>query len=173
MIQRIDRHISTVAFSPIQARICEKVMLLGKDSMKKVAGEKETAEDGYLRSFARSIAPGVSPGPGLDSLNMAAVKGFIVAAAKAQGSSELALYVTHDTDTWHRAEFGDHRIEEDAYTLLESTNYSIQIQVTPDGDVDLGVLFSSNFYDFASYWWVNLNRQLAVFRNDRVAWCVP
>lgn len=51
-------------------------MLLGKDSMQKVAGEKETAEDGYLRSFARSIAPGASPGQGLDSLSMAAVNDF-------------------------------------------------------------------------------------------------
>lgn len=94
MIQRIDRHILTVAFSPIQARLCEKVMLLGKDSMKKVAGEKETAEDGYLRSFARSIAPGVSPGQGLDSLSRAAIKDFTAAFDRlaASGPSTVKLY---------------------------------------------------------------------------------
>ena len=31
--------------------------------------------------------------------NMAAVKGYIVAAAKADHSNELALYVTQDTET--------------------------------------------------------------------------
>lgn len=94
MIQRIDRHIMTVAFSPIQARLCEKVMLLDKDSMNKVAGEKETAEDGYLRSFAGAIAPGASPGQGLDSLSMEAVKHFAAAFDRraASGPSTVRLY---------------------------------------------------------------------------------
>jgi photosystem II stability/assembly factor-like uncharacterized protein len=77
-------------------------------------------------------------------VNMAAVKGFIVVAAKLTGSSELVLYVTKDTNTWHRAIFGEHRIEEDSYTILESTNYSIQVQVTPDAEAYVGVLYSSN-----------------------------
>jgi hypothetical protein len=77
-------------------------------------------------------------------INVAPVKGFIVAAAKVPGSQELALFVTKDTDTWHRAEFGDHQLKEDAYTILESTNYSIQVQVTPDHDLPIGALFSSN-----------------------------
>lgn len=69
-------------------------MLLGKESMKKVAGEKETAEDGYLRSFARSIAPGASPGQGLDSLSMAAVKDFAAAFDRlaASGPTTVKLY---------------------------------------------------------------------------------
>jgi len=76
--------------------------------------------------------------------NMAPVKGFIVAAAKAMGSRELALYVTKDGAMWHRAEFGDHRIEEEAYTILESTNYSIQVDVMPNRYALMGTLFSSN-----------------------------
>ncbi|TID16549.1 vacuolar protein sorting/targeting protein 10 [Venturia nashicola] len=76
--------------------------------------------------------------------NMASVKGFIVASAKATGSKELALYVTKDAATWHRAEFGDHRIMEEAYTILESTNYSIQVDVMPDRFAYMGTLFSSN-----------------------------
>jgi len=76
--------------------------------------------------------------------NFAPVKGFIVAAAKAENSRELALYVTMDTDTWHRAEFGEHRIEEDAYTILESTNYSLQVDVQNHRTADIGVLFTSN-----------------------------
>lgn len=94
MIQRIDRHITTVAFSPIQARLCEKVMLLDKDSMNKVAGEKERAEDGYLRSFAMAIAPGASPGQGLDSLSVAAVNHFAEAFDRraASGPTTVKLY---------------------------------------------------------------------------------
>lgn len=76
--------------------------------------------------------------------NMAAVKNYIVAAAKAQGTDELALYVTDDSNTWHRAEFGDHKIEEDAYTILESTNYSIQVDVMTSKFSSMGVLFTSN-----------------------------
>ncbi|KAG6359000.1 hypothetical protein INS49_012520 [Diaporthe citri] len=116
MIQRIDRHILTVAFSPIQARLCEKVMLLGKDSMKKVAGEKETAEDGYLRSFARSIAPGASPGPGLDSFSMAAVKDFAAAfdrlAASGPTTVKLHEWLRHEwlRHEWLRHEWLRHEI---------------------------------------------------------------
>lgn len=77
-------------------------------------------------------------------VNMASVKGFIVVAAKAVASKELVLYVTKDTETWHRAIFGEHRIEEDSYTILESTNYSLQVQVTTEVGMNMGVLFSSN-----------------------------
>jgi hypothetical protein len=76
--------------------------------------------------------------------NMAAVKGYLVAAAKSDHSNELALYVTEDTEIWHHAEFGDHKIEEDAYTILESTNYSIQVDVMSSKYVNMGSLYTSN-----------------------------
>ncbi|KAK7754962.1 hypothetical protein SLS62_003046 [Diatrype stigma] len=76
MIQRIDRHISTIAFAPIQVRACEKVMGVSKSGMDIIAGEKRLAEDGYLRSFPRSAAPAASPGPGLDALNRTAISSF-------------------------------------------------------------------------------------------------
>ncbi|KAF2707916.1 vacuolar protein sorting/targeting protein 10 [Pleomassaria siparia CBS 279.74] len=77
-------------------------------------------------------------------VNMASVKGYLVAAAKAEHSSELALYVTDDTETWHRAEFGEEKIEEDAYTILESTNYSIQVDVMTSKYAFIGSLYTSN-----------------------------
>lgn len=81
--------------------------------------------------------------PGI--INVAAVKGYIAVAAKSEGTSELAMYVTDDSRTWHRAEFGGHKLEEDAYTLLESTNYSIQVDVmTSKPSSAMGVLFTSN-----------------------------
>lgn len=79
-------------------------------------------------------------------IKMAVVKGFLVAAAKAENTDELALYVTKNAEKWHRAEFpSDHKLNEDAYTILESTNYSIQVDVmTTTAANPMGVLFTSN-----------------------------
>ena len=78
-------------------------------------------------------------------ISVAAVKGYVVTAAKAESTDELALYVTGDGDTWHRAIFPhDHKLEEDAYTVLESTNYSIQVNVKTTRREPMGVLFTSN-----------------------------
>ena len=78
-------------------------------------------------------------------INMAPVKKYMVAAAKAEGTRELALYVTDDSSTWHRAEFGQHKVEEDAYTILESTNYSMQVDVLGSRPRNpMGYLFTSN-----------------------------
>ncbi|OXV06146.1 hypothetical protein Egran_06086, partial [Elaphomyces granulatus] len=78
-------------------------------------------------------------------LNSAAVTKYLLVAAKSQGTDELALYVTDDAIVWHHAEFGKHKLEEDAYTVLESTNYSIQIDVKNTGQSgSMGVLFTSN-----------------------------
>ena len=73
-------------------------------------------------------------------------KGFLVAAAKAENTDELALYVTDDANIWHRAEFPEnHKLTEKAYTILESTNYSIQMDVMNTSPIaSMGVLFSSN-----------------------------
>jgi len=78
-------------------------------------------------------------------MNLAAVKSYIVAAAKSEGTTELALYTTDDAVTWRRAVFSEHKLEEDAYTLLESTNYSMQVDVltTKPGN-PMGVLLTSN-----------------------------
>jgi photosystem II stability/assembly factor-like uncharacterized protein len=89
---------------------------------------------------------------GLDSgrpitgiISMAPAKNFLVAAAKTAGSDELALFVTVDGSQWHRCEFGQHRIEEGAYTILESTNYSMQVDVLGSRPSNpLGYLFTSN-----------------------------
>jgi Sortilin, neurotensin receptor 3,/Sortilin, neurotensin receptor 3, C-terminal len=78
-------------------------------------------------------------------INAAARTKYIVVAAKSQGTDELAMFVTDDAMLWHRAEFGNHKIEEDAYTVLEGTNYSIQVDVmNTERPVNMGVLFTSN-----------------------------
>ncbi|KAF2724918.1 glycosyl hydrolase [Polychaeton citri CBS 116435] len=78
-------------------------------------------------------------------VNLASEKSYIVAAATSIGSKELAMFVTVDTHTWHLAEFGDHQLREDAYTLLESTNYSMQVDVmTGIAENPIGAMFTSN-----------------------------
>ncbi|KAI4178644.1 MAG: hypothetical protein L6R41_008300 [Letrouitia leprolyta] len=79
-------------------------------------------------------------------INIAVVKGYLVAAARAPNTDELAMYVTDDASIWHRAVFpSNSRLKEDAYTLLESTAYSIQVDVmVVDPPNPMGILFTSN-----------------------------
>jgi photosystem II stability/assembly factor-like uncharacterized protein len=85
-------------------------------------------------------------------VNMAIVKKFLLVATTSSNSDEMALYVTDDAKVWHRAVFPSeddhdhsHRINQEAYTVLESTNYSIQIDVmTSHPSKPMGILFTSN-----------------------------
>lgn len=106
--------------------------------------QRLVVSDDYFKSEKEPELEGRRTVQGI--ISIAPVKGFIVAAAKAEGTRELAMYVTKDASTWHRAEFpSDHKLEEDAYTVLESTNYSIQVDVmTTSPENPMGVLFTSN-----------------------------
>lgn len=85
-------------------------------------------------------------------VNLATVKGYILVAAASQNSDEMALFVTNDTIHWHRAIFPSddshdhsHQITQEAYTVLESTEHSIQVDVlTSHPSRPMGVLFTSN-----------------------------
>lgn len=79
-------------------------------------------------------------------VNVAVVKKYIMVATASMNTDEMALFVTDDTLKWHRAMFPtDHRIDQEAYTVLESTNYSIQIDVmTTRPSNPMGVMFTSN-----------------------------
>ncbi|KAL1861712.1 vacuolar protein sorting/targeting protein PEP1 [Diaporthe australafricana] len=79
-------------------------------------------------------------------VNVAAVKKFLLVATASLNTDEMALFVTDDTLKWHRAMFPtDHRIDQEAYTVLESTNYSIQVDVmTTRPSNPMGVMFTSN-----------------------------
>ncbi|KAL5615177.1 hypothetical protein BROUX41_005234 [Berkeleyomyces rouxiae] len=81
-------------------------------------------------------------------VNLAMVKKFILAATASVGTDEMGLYVSDDTVNWHRAMFPtthNHRINQEAYTILEGTNYSIQVDImTTRPSNPMGVLFTSN-----------------------------
>lgn len=96
--------------------------------------------------FGSELEPSLDNGRSVSGIiEMAPVSKYLLAAAKAEGTDELALYVTDDSSEWHRAEFGTQRIDEEAYTVLESTNYSIQVDVmNTNRNNPMGVLFTSN-----------------------------
>lgn len=84
-------------------------------------------------------------------VNVAVVKKYLLVATTSSNTNEMALFVTDDTKKWHRAVFPtahdshDHRLMQEAYTVLESTNYSIQIDVmTTHPSNPMGVLLTSN-----------------------------
>jgi hypothetical protein len=79
-------------------------------------------------------------------VNMAVITKYLIVAASAEGTDEMALYVSDDTIKWHRAVFPeDHKLTQEAYTVLEGTNYSIQIDVmNTRPSQPMGVFFSSN-----------------------------
>jgi hypothetical protein len=80
------------------------------------------------------------------AVNLAVVKKYMLVATTSKNTDEMALYVTDDTKSWHRAVFpSDHRLNQEAYTVLEGTNYSIQIDVMyarPSNP--MGVMLTSN-----------------------------
>ncbi|KAK5084239.1 vacuolar protein sorting/targeting protein PEP1 [Lithohypha guttulata] len=104
-----------------------------------------TGSDDFFKS-GEGVEPAINTGRAVSGiLSVAAVKNYMVVAAKGENTDELALFVTDDTITWHRAEFGQHRITEEAYTILESTNYSMQVDVLGSRSINpMGYLFSSN-----------------------------
>ncbi|KAL2129669.1 hypothetical protein VTI74DRAFT_7483 [Chaetomium olivicolor] len=84
-------------------------------------------------------------------VNVAVVKKYLLAATTSMNTDEMALFVSGDTKKWHRAVFPaahkshDHRVMQEAYTVLESTNYSIQIDVmTTRPSNPMGIMFTSN-----------------------------
>lgn len=97
--------------------------------------------------------PNMDTNKGVEGVvNLAIVKKYLLVATASPGSDEMALFVSDDTLKWHRAMFPSddkhdhsHKITQSAYTVLESTNYSIQVDVmTSHPSNPMGVLFTSN-----------------------------
>ncbi|KAF3919799.1 Sortilin [Dactylellina cionopaga] len=78
---------------------------------------------------------------------IAVVQKFLIVAVKSSGTTEMALFVSGNAKYWERAEFpSDHgKVEEDAYTILESMPSSLHVDVlTTKANNAIGSLFSSN-----------------------------
>jgi hypothetical protein len=102
--------------------------------------------DNFFRD-GQEFEPELEPGRTVQGIvNMAIATKYLIVAASAEGTDEMALYVSDDTIKWHRAIFPhDHKLTEEAYTVLEGTNYSIQIDVMNSRPITpMGVMLSSN-----------------------------
>lgn len=131
----------------------QRIMCIVRDSFSPLKQDNRLlVSDNY---FSAQSADGVIQEfePNLDTdrpvqgiVNVASVKKYIMVATASLNTDEMALFVTDDTLKWHRAMFPtDHRIDQEAYTVLESTNYSIQIDVmTTRPSNPMGVMFTSN-----------------------------
>ncbi|EGX49250.1 hypothetical protein AOL_s00078g283 [Orbilia oligospora ATCC 24927] len=78
---------------------------------------------------------------------VAVVQKFVIVAVKSSGTSEMALFISTNAKDWDRAEFpSDHgKVEEDAYTILESMPSSLQVDVlTTKATHPVGSMFASN-----------------------------
>lgn len=63
----------------------------------------------------------------------------------AGGGGEMVMYVTEDGKTWSRAQFPHgHGLRENAYTIVESTEHSILVDVNSSPGATAGTLFTSN-----------------------------
>lgn len=134
-----------------------RVLCIVRDSVSFFKQEQKlTISDDFFAVTDKHIQefePNIDMNKGVTgSLNLAVVKKYLLVATSSARSDEMALYVTDDTLKWHRAMFPkddkhdhSHRINQGAYTVLESTNYSIQVDVmTSHPSRPMGVLFTSN-----------------------------
>lgn len=115
--------------------------LLISDNFFKASSDDPT---GALQEFEPNLDNGKAV---QGAVNIAIVKKYLLVATTSKNTDEMALYVSRDTMHWHRAVFpDDHRLDEKAYTVLESTNYSIQVDVMTSTNLfqPMGVIMTSN-----------------------------
>ncbi|KAF7557667.1 hypothetical protein G7046_g5988 [Stylonectria norvegica] len=125
--------------------------LFKEDQRLKISDDFFEPSDDKFQEFEPRLDPTAKEGTS-GIVNLAGVKKFILIAASPLNSDEMALYVTDDTVHWHKAMFPSddnhdhsHQINQEAYTVLESTNYSIQVDVmTSHPSNPMGVIFTSN-----------------------------
>ncbi|KAI7977102.1 hypothetical protein EIK77_005307 [Talaromyces pinophilus] len=76
LIPPLQRQIKTIAFAPIEAQAAATVMGVGPAGNAIIGSDKMFEKDSYLSTFVPSTHPALSPGPGLDALNNAAIQYF-------------------------------------------------------------------------------------------------
>ncbi|XDG05107.1 hypothetical protein ABKA04_004722 [Annulohypoxylon sp. FPYF3050] len=74
LIPSLQRQIKTIAFAPIEAQAAATVMGVGPAGNAIIGSDKMFEDDSYLSTFVPSLHPALSPGPGLDAINSAAIR---------------------------------------------------------------------------------------------------
>lgn len=91
LIQSLQRQIKTIAFAPIEAQAAATVMGVGPAGNAIIGSEKMLEDNSYLSTFVPSTHPALSPGPGLDAINGAAVRYISDSLAKLSGGSATTV----------------------------------------------------------------------------------
>jgi hypothetical protein len=74
LVQSLQRQIKSIAFAPIEAQAAATVMGVGPAGNTIIGSEKMFESNSYLSTFVPSTHPALSPGPGLDAINDAAIQ---------------------------------------------------------------------------------------------------
>lgn len=78
-------------------------------------------------------------------LAVSAVGRFIVAAVKPTSQTDMTLYVTHDGEHWHETIFPEGAaLHEKSFTIIESSNPALLVDVLSGEDAQFGSLYKSN-----------------------------
>ncbi|KAL9090767.1 MAG: hypothetical protein Q9159_001823 [Coniocarpon cinnabarinum] len=82
-------------------------------------------------------------------VSMVSATKYVLAAKKGEHTTEMAMYTSTDGSEWHRALFGQQKIDADGYTVMESANYTIRVDVMEGGGgpfspSSMGNLFGSD-----------------------------
>ncbi|KAK7957270.1 uncharacterized protein PG986_006492 [Apiospora aurea] len=100
LIPQVQKQIKTIAFAPIEVQAADAVMGVGPAGNAVIGSERMFEHDSYLSTFVPSTQPALSPGPGLDSLNGAAIRQIYNAmktvAESGPTTIELFAWVRHE-----------------------------------------------------------------------------
>ncbi|KAL0939268.1 vacuolar protein sorting protein [Colletotrichum truncatum] len=131
----------------------QRILCITRDSFSPLKSDQRLfISDNYFEKIDNKVQefePNMDTTKGVPGvINLAVVKKYLMVATSSLNTDEMALFVTDDTLKWHRAMFPaahGHKINQEAYTVLESTNYSIQVDVVNTGTSNpMGVMFTSN-----------------------------
>ncbi|KAK8050930.1 cytochrome P450 [Apiospora rasikravindrae] len=100
LIPQIQKQIKTIAFAPIEAQAADAVMGVGPAGNAIIGSERMFEHDSYLSTFVPSTQPALSPGPGLDAINGAAIRhisnAMKMVAESGPTTIELFAWVRHE-----------------------------------------------------------------------------
>lgn len=100
LIPPLQRQIKTIAFAPIEAQAAATVMGVGPAGNAIIGSHQMFEKDSYLSTFVPSTHPALSPGPGLDALNGAAIQYFSNSLASINNSGPKIV----ELFSWIRSE---------------------------------------------------------------------
>ncbi|KUI74212.1 5-beta-cholestane-3-alpha,7-alpha-diol 12-alpha-hydroxylase [Cytospora mali] len=91
LIPPLQRQYKTVAFAPIEAQAAATVMGVGPAGNAIIGSDKMFDDDSYLSTFVPSVHPALSPGPGLDAINSAAVRHIVDSLEELSGNGPTVI----------------------------------------------------------------------------------